>query len=287
MKIEIDSPAKVNLTLDVIRKREDGYHELEMVMQEIELKDRIVLEETGKKDEENSIEISSNSKIIPLNEKNLVWKAVQLIKEKKSIEKGIKVFIDKKIPVAGGLGGGSSNAAAAIKGLNKLWNLEMKEKEMQEIAEEIGMDVTFFLYGKTAFASGRGEKIEKIKSFPKTRVLICNPGIPVSTKKAYSEINYEKSGKAFASKKMKKAIEENKKIEELAELIHNDFEFSVLNEFPKIKELKEKMKENSFNVLMSGSGSTVFCFPKTEKDSKELANKLRQKYKTVIESFTV
>ncbi len=209
------------------------------------------------------------------------------IKKNKKIEIGIEIFIDKKIPVAGGLGGGSSNAAAVIKGLNQLWNLKMEKKEMQDIAEEIGMDVAFFLQGKTAFASGRGEQIKQINSFPKTRILICNPGIPVSTRNAYSNINYEKSGKILASQKMKQAIEQKKEIKELTELIHNDFEFSVLNSFPEIKKLKEEMKENSFNVLMSGSGSTVFCFPKTEKDSKELAEKLKQKYPVVIETFSV
>ncbi|MFH1895008.1 MAG: 4-(cytidine 5'-diphospho)-2-C-methyl-D-erythritol kinase [archaeon] len=281
-QISVTSPAKINLTLDIISKRDDGYHELEMVMQEISLKDKIVLKET----EKDLIKITSNSKEIPLDEKNLVWKAIQLVKEKKMIKKGIEAFIEKKIPVAGGMGGGSSNAAATIKGLNKLWELEMKEKEMQLIAESLGMDVTFFLHGGTCFASGRGEKIEGIKSFPKTRILICNPGIHVSTKKAYSEINYEKTGKVLASRKMKKAIEEKKITEELAELIHNDFEFSVFNAFPKIKELKEKMKPDSFNALMSGSGSTVFCFPKTEKQSEELALKLKKEFKTVIQAFT-
>jgi len=283
MKIEIDSPAKINLTLDIIKKRDDGYHELEMIMQELELKDKIVLEEL----EKNKIEIECREKFVPLNEKNLCWKAAELIKEKKGIEKGIKIFIDKKIPVAGGLGGGSSNAAATIKGLNELWKLNLSRKEMQEIAEQIGMDVAFFLYGKTAFASGRGEKIELIKSFPKTRVLICNPGIPVSTKKAYSEIDYEKSGKKLGSRKLKKAIEQNKKTEEFAELLHNDFEFSVFKAFPEIEELKKEMKEHSFNSLMSGSGSTVFCFPKTKEDSTKIIQKLAQKYPTVIETFSV
>lgn len=280
---KVDSPAKVNLTLDIIEKRVDGYHELEMVMQELELKDKIVLKEL----EENKIEIKCNEKSVPLNEKNLCWKAVEFIKEIKGIEKGIEISIEKNIPVAGGLGGGSSNAAAVIKGLNKLWQLHLTREEMQLIAEKIGMDVAFFLYGKTAFASGRGEKILPLKDFPKTRVLICNPGIPVSTKEAYSKIDYDNSGKVLASRKLKQAIEERKKIEELAGLLHNDFEFSVLKEFPEIKELKKEMKENSLKVLMSGSGSTVFCFPKTRDDSTELMKKLARKYHTVIETFTV
>jgi 4-diphosphocytidyl-2-C-methyl-D-erythritol kinase len=282
-EIIIDSPAKINLALDIIKKRNDGYHELEMVMQELELKDRIVLRET----EKNKIKIKCNEKSVPLNEKNLCWKATELIKEKFEVKKGIEISIEKNIPVAGGLGGGSSNAAAVIKGLNELWKLEINKKEMQLIAEKTGMDTAFFLYGKTAFASGRGEKITPIKSFPKTRILVCNPNIKVSTKEAYSKIDYQKTGKAFASRKLKKAIEEEKKIEELTELMHNDFEFSVLKEFPEIQKLKEEMKKNSFNALMSGSGSTVFCFPKTEEDSSELTKKLARKYHAVIETFTV
>jgi len=282
-ELKIDSPAKINLTLDIIKKRVDGYHELEMIMQELELKDEIILKELN----ENKIIIKCNAPEVPLNEKNLVWKAAELIKEVYGIEKGIEISINKIIPVAGGLGGGSSNAAAVIKGLNKLWKIKMHEKDLQETTKKIGMDVAFFLYGKTCFASGRGEKITEIKSFPKTRVLVCNPGIRVSTPTAYSKVNYEKSGKVLASKKLRKAIEQGKKIEELAELLHNDFEFSVLEDFPEIKHVKEIMKENSFKVLMSGSGSTVFCFPKTKEDSTKIMQKLTQKYHTVIETFTV
>ncbi|MBU2099994.1 4-(cytidine 5'-diphospho)-2-C-methyl-D-erythritol kinase, partial [Candidatus Micrarchaeota archaeon] len=263
-KNTINSPAKVNLTLDIIKKREDGYHELEMVMQELELKDEIVLEEI----EKNEIRIRCILPEVPINEKNLCWKAAEIIKEKKDIKKGILIRIKKKIPVAGGLGGGSSNAAATIKGLNELWELNLEEKEMQEIAEQIGMDVAFFLYGGTAFAEGRGEKIKKIKSFPKTKMIVCNPGIPVSTKTAYSNIDYEKSGKVLASRKLKQAIEQGKETKELIQLIHNDFEFSVFRDFPKIEKLKEEMQENSLNVLMSGSGSTVFCFPKENEAKK-------------------
>ncbi len=280
-ELKIDSPAKVNLTLDIIRKRDDGYHELEMIMQELELKDEIVLKEI----EENKIIIKSNSTEIPLNEKNLCWKAAKLVKQKKGIEKGIEIFIEKNIPVAGGLGGGSSNAAAVIKGLNQMWGLKMQQKEMQEIAEKIGMDIAFFLFGKTCFASGRGEKIEKIKDFPKSRIIICNPGIRVSTKTAYSKVNYEKSGKTLASQKMKKEIEEGKATEELVKLLHNDFEFSVLKQFPEIQKVKELMQKNSLNALMSGSGSTVFCFPETKEQATELMDSL--KYKTVLETFTI
>ncbi len=282
-ELKIDSPAKVNLTLDIIKKRKDGYHELEMIMQELELKDEITLKEL----KENKIKIECNKKEIPLNEKNLCWKTTELIKTKFEVKQGIQIKINKKIPVAGGLGGGSSNAAATIKGLNELWQLKMKKKEMQKTAESIGMDTSFFLYGKTAFASGRGEKILPIKSFPKTRILICNPGIPVSTPKAYSKINYKKSGKTLASRTLKKEIEKKRKIQELAGLMHNDFEFSVLKDFPEIKKLKEKMKKNSFNALMSGSGSTVFCFPKTEKESKKTIKELKKSYPTAIETFTV
>jgi len=280
-QLKIDSPAKVNLTLDIIKKRDDGYHELEMIMQELELKDEITLKEI----EENKILIKSNSNEIPLNEKNLCWKAAELVKQKKSVKKGIEIFIEKNIPVAGGLGGGSSNAAAVIKGLNQIWDLQMQQKEMQEIAEQIGMDVAFFLYGGTCFASGRGEKITSIKDFPKSRIIVCNAGIRVSTKTAYSKVNYEKSGKILASRKMKKEIEQGKTAEELVKLLHNDFEFSVLKQFPEIKEVKKIMKKNSLNALMSGSGSTVFCFPETKEQATELMNKL--KYKIVLETFTV
>ena len=131
-EIKVDSPAKINLTLDIIKKRVDGYHELEMIMQELELKDEIVLKEL----DENKISIKCNNPKVPLNEKNLVWKAAELIKEIYGIEKGIEISINKTIPVAGGLGGGSSNAAATIKGLNELWELNLEEKEMQEIADE-------------------------------------------------------------------------------------------------------------------------------------------------------
>lgn len=155
VKVLEKAPAKINLALDVLRKREDGYHEVEMVMTMVDLADRIEMQEISR----DTIIISSQAGYIPLDEKNLAFQAARLIKERYHVRSGVYIHLDKKIPVAAGLAGGSSDAAATIRGLNRLWGLGLSFSEMQRLGSELGSDVPFCVSGGTALAAGRGEQL--------------------------------------------------------------------------------------------------------------------------------
>ena len=181
MKIYEKAPAKINLLLDVLRKRDDGYHEVEMIMTMVDLADRLEMEELPR----DTIIISSQVGYIPLDEKNLAFQAARLIKERYDVKQGVYIHLDKKIPVAAGLAGGSSDAAAALRGLNRLWKLQIPEDELCRLGAELGSDVPFCVTGGTAIARGRGEKLEHIANPPQCWVVLAKPPINVSTADVY------------------------------------------------------------------------------------------------------
>lgn len=168
-EIVLESFAKINLALDVLYKRDDGYHEINTLMQQIDLKDNIIL-----RNREKGIEIQCNDKDVPLDNTNLVYKAWEKIIEKTGINKGIHIIIDKNIPLASGLAGGSSNGTAVLKGLNQLWELNLSEKELMDIGLEIGADIPFCIIGGTAWGKGVGEKLTRLKSFSNKMFLLAN-----------------------------------------------------------------------------------------------------------------
>lgn len=159
MRILEKAPAKINLSLDVTRKRPDGYHEVEMIMTTIDLADRIELTELA----EDEVRVSSHNRFVPDDQRNLAYQAAKLIKDRYNVKKGVSIMITKVIPVAAGLAGGSSDAAATLRGLNRLWNLNLSAETLAELGAEIGSDVSFCVYGGTALATGRGEKIKHIR----------------------------------------------------------------------------------------------------------------------------
>ncbi|MEK6190475.1 MAG: 4-(cytidine 5'-diphospho)-2-C-methyl-D-erythritol kinase, partial [Carnobacterium alterfunditum] len=171
MEIIEKAPAKINLSLDVLYKRADGYHEMEMVMTSIDLADRIVL----KTIEEDRIVIQSTNGFLPLDQRNHAYKAAKLLKDTYQIEKGVSISIEKKIPIAAGLAGGSSDAAATLRGLNRLWHLNLSNDELALLGEKIGSDVPYCIYGGTAYATGRGEKIQQIDTLPQCWVVLVKP----------------------------------------------------------------------------------------------------------------
>ena len=186
--IELKSRAKINLSIDVLGKREDGYHLVEMIMQTIDLYDIIKITEY----KINEININSNSLDIPLNKNNIVYKAAKVLKDKFNIKNGLDIFIEKNIPVAAGMAGGSCNAAAVLVGHNKLWNLNLSEKELQEIGLTLGADVPFCISGNAALAQGIGEELTYIKGLSKdTSILVCKPNLFVSTKDVYQGLDLE------------------------------------------------------------------------------------------------
>lgn len=253
--IDLKSRAKVNLSIDVLGKREDGYHLVEMIMQTIDLYDKLKITEI----EENSILIKSNSLDIPLNEDNIMYKAVKLLKNQFNIEKGIEISIEKNIPVAAGMAGGSSNAAAVLVGLNKLWNLGLSENELKDIGLKLGADVPFCITGGSALAEGIGEKLTNIKGLPEDlNILVCKPNIFVSTKEVYQSLNMDKVKRRPQNKELIDALQKED-VKFISENMVNVLEEVTSLEYSEIGQIEDIMiKNKALGSMMSGSGPTVF-----------------------------
>lgn len=253
--IELKSRAKINLSIDVLGKREDGYHLVEMIMQTIDLYDLIEISEI----EDNQIIIKSASDEIPLDCNNLVYKAADLIKQKFNITKGIEIDIQKNIPVAAGMAGGSSNAAAILVGLNKLWNLNLSDQALEELGLKLGADVPFCINGGAVLASGIGEELTPIKGLSKDIcILVCKPDLFVSTKEVYESLDSKHIDKRPNNKFLIDCLK-NEDIRKLAENMFNVLEEVTVEKHPVIQQIKDIMiKNKALGAMMSGSGPTVF-----------------------------
>lgn len=271
MKIFEKAPAKINLSLDVLHKREDGYHEVEMVMTMVDLADRIEMQELPR----DTIIISSQAGYIPLDEKNLAFQAARLIKDRYDVKQGVYIHLDKKIPVAAGLAGGSSDAAATLRGLNRLWKLNIPVKELQELGAELGSDVPFCVTGGTAVARGRGEKLEPIASPPQCWVVLAKPPINVSTSEIYGKLNAREIKHHPSTKVILDSIRD-KQFDQLCDGMGNVLEEVTLELYPEVRHLKECMQKlGADGVLMSGSGPTVFGLVSKEAKIPRIYNGLR------------
>lgn len=281
-EIVVDSFGKVNLVLDVLYKRDDGYHEINTIMQQIDLKDTVIL-----KDRKQGIKIECNDKDVPLDHTNLVYKAWERIVKKTGINRGIHIIIQKRIPVSAGLAGGSSNAAAVFKGLNILWNLKLSEEELMKMGLQIGADVPFCITGGTAWAKGIGEKLTKIKSFSNNMILLTNIGVPVSTAHVYDNLDLYNKEKVADIEKIVRYIEEDN-IVKVATSMTNVLEGFVIKEYPIIKEIKKDMIEyGALGSIMSGSGPTVFGIFDDEKKLYNCKEMLEKKVEKVIVTRTI
>lgn len=266
----IKAPAKINLSLDVLYKRDDGFHELEMIMTTIDLADRIELELL----DENRIVVQSQTRFVPDDERNLAYKAASLVKDRFSINKGVAIKIDKNIPVAAGLGGGSSDAAAVLRGLNKLWNLQLSIDELAQLGAEIGSDVSFCVYGGTALAKGKGEVITPLPAPPKCWVVLAKPSIGVSTGEIYKKLELENLEHPD-TQAMLEAINTSN-YEKMCRNLSNVLESVTLNLHPEVKQIKRDMKRFGADaVLMSGSGPTVFALVQHDSRMQRIYNGLR------------
>lgn len=251
MKLQLDSYAKINLSLDVVRKRYDGYHEIRSVMQQIDLSDQLSFSEN-----KNGVIITCDNDQVPVDKSNLVYKAWEELSKLAKTKIGIRVHIKKRIPVAAGLAGGSTNCATALNALNKLWDLALTEKELMDIGIKIGADVPYCLMGGTALAEGVGEKLTQLRSFKDKSMLIANPGIQISTSYAYSKLELGKN-----KKNMEEILNciDNMDIHCISKKMYNVMEDSIIPEHPQIGKLKEEMvKSGALGALMSGSGASVF-----------------------------
>lgn len=264
--IKMKALAKINLGLDVVRKREDGYHEVRMIMQTISLYDKIFI----KKTKNTGIKVSTNLYYLPNNENNLVYKAAKLLIDEFEIKNGVSMKLEKYIPVAAGMAGGSADAAAVLIGMNKLFGLGLSRKQLMDRGVSIGADVPYCIMRGTALAEGIGERLTKLKPLPKCYILIAKPGISVSTKFVYGNLKADEIEKHPDIDGIIEAIN-NADILSVAERLGNVLEDVTIREYPVIDELKQFMKDRgALNSLMSGSGPTVFGIF-TDKDMADKA----------------
>ena len=262
--ITLKSRAKINLSIDVLGKRQDGYHLVEMIMQTIDLYDLIEINEK----DNDQITIKSTSDEIPLDCNNLVYKAANLIKKTFNINKGVEIHIKKNIPVAAGMAGGSSNAAAVLVGLNKLWNLNLSNQQLEKIGLKLGADVPFCINGGAVLASGIGEELTPIKGLTKdVCILVCKPDLFVSTKEVYECIDSKDIDKRPNNKFLIECLK-NEDTRQLAENMFNVLEGVTMDKHPVIQQIKDIMTNNrALGAMMSGSGPTVFGLYENREDA--------------------
>ncbi|WP_181351139.1 4-(cytidine 5'-diphospho)-2-C-methyl-D-erythritol kinase [Thalassobacillus sp. CUG 92003] len=270
MQIFEKAPAKINLSLDVLYKRGDGYHEVEMVMTTIDLADRLDLSLLA----EDRIIIESESRFVPNDERNLAFRAAKLMKDTYHVRQGVRIIIEKNIPVAAGLAGGSSDAAAVLRGLNRLWELGLTEKQLALLGSEIGSDVAFCVYGGTALATGRGEQIEHLPTPPPCWVILAKPEIGVSTQSIYENLDLSDAPHPN-TKAMITSLKEND-FGQLCQHVGNTLEYVTIDLYPEVEHIKTQMKQAGGDaVLMSGSGPTVFALVQYDTRARRIYNSLK------------
>lgn len=270
-KVYEKAPAKINLSLDVLRKRDDGYHEVEMIMTMVDLADRLEMSELPR----DQIVLSSQAGFIPLDEKNLAFQAAKLLKERCGVKQGVYIHLDKHIPVSAGLAGGSSDAAATLRGLNRLWQLGLTTAQLEELGAELGSDVPFCIRGGTAIARGRGEQLESIDNPPQCWVVLAKPPINVSTAEVYGKLRANELAEHPSISGMTDAIQRQSFADVCANL-GNVLESVTLDRYPEVRQIKDVMaKLGADGVLMSGSGPTVFGLVSKESKVSRLYNGLR------------
>ncbi|MDO5707679.1 MAG: 4-(cytidine 5'-diphospho)-2-C-methyl-D-erythritol kinase [Andreesenia angusta] len=274
---------KINLSLDVLRRREDNYHDLRMIMQEIDLSDSIYVEEI----ESDKIIIDSNDQNLPKDKDNIVYRVVERIKTEFEIKKGIKIFIEKNIPVSAGLAGGSTDAGTIIKILNELWDLKLEKSRMVELTKDIGADIPFFIYGGTALSEGIGDIITPISSFSNRKILLVNPGIEVSTAYVYNNLELDTYLDRPETERLIRYINIGD-TKSLAKNMKNVLESVTIKKYTIIDDIKaDLMKFGALGSMMSGSGPTVFGIFDNYETIKNAFDNLSKKYEMVIMAKTM
>ncbi len=267
--ISVKAPAKINLFLEVLGKRDDGYHELETVMQEIDLVDTLEFEEI---DEGVKLECENSS--IPLNETNLVYKAADLILRECGIKKGVLARLEKRIPVGAGLGGGSSDAAATLKALNSLWGIGLNDVELMELAAKLGSDVAFFINGKTALCRGRGEKIYPLEVQNELNYLVIFPHVEISTPSIYGNLKIDLTKNRKDVSVFVKAME-NSDVDNIGKLLFNRLEETIFSLYPNLLQMKNLLERFGFcGLLVSGSGSAIYGLCSNRKQAEMIRNQI-------------
>lgn len=272
--ISLKALAKINLGLDVVRRREDGYHEVRMIMQTIHLYDRLDIKRT----KESGIQIQTNLSFLPVNENNLIYKAAKLLMDEFSITDGVSVKLDKRIPVAAGMAGGSTDAAAMLIGVNRLFSLGLTKRELMERGVQIGADVPYCIMRGTALAEGIGEALSPLPPMVKCPVLIAKPSISVSTKFVYQNLKLDDT---TIHPDIDRLIDDikAKNLHDIAAHMGNVLETVTIPNYPVIDEIKKHMLSNgAVGAMMSGSGPTVFGLFDDEDTAKKAYKAMRSSH---------
>lgn len=281
MKFSLNAYGKINLTLDVLRKRADGFHEVEMVMQAIALADVLTFEPAER------VELICTDPRLPIDERNLVTRTALFIKNKYKLTQGARITLRKNIPLAAGLAGGSSDAAAALYGLNLLWDLRLTTAELIHLAQELGSDVPFCLLGGTVLAQGRGEQLTLLPKLPKFWLVLVKPDFEVSTKEIYAHWSSLKSGQVNKSGLMVQAIKKGQR-EDIIKHLSNHLERVTGELYPEVLSIKEKLAANgALKAVMSGSGPTVYGVMRNEEEALILKQLLNKYYEQVYVTYTL
>lgn len=265
--------AKINLGLDVLRRREDGYHEVKMIMQTVDIWDVL----TFRRSDEKGIVLTVNKEELPTSKDNLIYRAAELVMQQYGIEDGVMISLEKNIPIAAGMAGGSTDAAAVFHGLNELFALEMTLEEMQKLGVKIGADVPYCIMGGTALSEGIGEILNPLPALPECILVIAKPDINVSTKFVYENLHANELKEHPDIDGMIEAIR-MQSLSGITKRMGNVLETVTVKEYPVIDALKDLMKQaGAENALMSGSGPTVFGIFKEKTDAEEAARLIKEK----------
>ena len=272
-QIELKALAKINLGLDVLGRRENGYHDVRMVMQSIYLYDEVKIV----KKKEPGITLTTNLKFLPTGDGNIAYKAAQLLMDEFDLKEGVQITLNKHIPVAAGLAGGSSNAAAVLFGINRMFSLGLSQKELMERGVTLGADVPYCVMRGTVLAEGIGEILTPLPACPKCHVLIAKPPISVSTKLVYEKLDsHEIENHPDIDGIIDGLYDQD--ITKVASRMGNVLEKVTIEEYPVIEQIKNVMKEQgALNAMMSGSGPTVFGLYETKEKARKAAAKIREK----------
>ena len=279
----IKAYAKVNLGLDIIGKREDGYHLLKMIMQTVDLYDEIEIN----KSDDNKISIKCNISYVPVDNRNLMYKAAVLFMDKYNINSGLKINIKKNIPVAAGMAGGSTDAAAVLKCLNKLFEVNAPYEELVNLALKIGADVPYCINGGTAICEGIGEVITELPPFKNVIMVIVKPSFGVSTKEVYGGLDISRIKKHVKIDDIVRGMKKNN-INVVCYNMKNVLENVTIRKYPVIKDIKHMMiKQGAKGALMSGSGPTVFGIFSDMMSAQRCFENMKRKYKDVFITRTI
>jgi 4-diphosphocytidyl-2-C-methyl-D-erythritol kinase len=282
MKMKIKAYAKINIALDVVGKREDGYHLLRMIMQGIDLYDTIIIDKI-----DSGIKLKCNKHYVPTDERNLAYKAAKLFIENYSINQGVEIDLVKNIPVSAGLAGGSTDAAGVLKLMNKIFDINASEEELKALGLKLGADVPYCISGGTALCEGIGEKITQLKPFKDKILVLIKPPFGVSTREVYKEFNLSKVIFHPKIEELMKAMEKDD-IYFVANNMKNLLENVTLKKHRTITSIKEEVKLNgSIGTMMSGSGPTVFAFFDDMLKAQMCYDNMKKKYKDVFITRTI